>query len=121
MRLVIQRVQHASVAVDGECVGAIQQGLLVLVGIATGDDDAAAGAPRLCLAKVAEGAPRLCLARLCPRPAVVGWTEAIARSIATGDDDAAAGAPRLCPGLDDAAAGAPRLCPAAVGQTEPIP
>ncbi|NBX28498.1 MAG: D-tyrosyl-tRNA(Tyr) deacylase [Chitinophagia bacterium] len=33
MRLVIQRVTEASVKVDGEIVGAIQNGLMVLVGI----------------------------------------------------------------------------------------
>ena len=39
MRALIQRVAHASVAVDGETVGAIEQGLLVLLGIAPGDGD----------------------------------------------------------------------------------
>lgn len=33
MKLVIQRVKHASVAVEGEIVGAIKAGLLILVGI----------------------------------------------------------------------------------------
>jgi D-tyrosyl-tRNA(Tyr) deacylase len=33
MRAVIQRVAHASVAVHGETVGAIDQGLLVLLGV----------------------------------------------------------------------------------------
>lgn len=37
MRLVIQRVSSASVKVDGEIVGAIGRGLLVLVGIERGD------------------------------------------------------------------------------------
>lgn len=37
MRLVIQRVNHASVQVDGEVVGAIKKGLLVFVGV--GRDD----------------------------------------------------------------------------------
>jgi D-tyrosyl-tRNA(Tyr) deacylase len=37
MRLVIQRVSSASVAVDGEVVGAIAGGLLVLVGVRHGD------------------------------------------------------------------------------------
>ena len=38
MRLVIQRVSSASVRVEGEAVGAIGRGLLVLVGIERGDD-----------------------------------------------------------------------------------
>lgn len=37
MRAVLQRVTEASVTVDGEMVGAITQGLLVLLGIAQGD------------------------------------------------------------------------------------
>ena len=37
MRLVIQRVTEASVKVDGEIVGAIQYGLMVLVGIEDAD------------------------------------------------------------------------------------
>ena len=37
MRIVVQRVTRASVTVDGEVVGAIAQGLLVLLGIATDD------------------------------------------------------------------------------------
>jgi D-aminoacyl-tRNA deacylase len=45
MRVVIQRVTKASVTVDGEVVGAIGPGLLVLLGIATGDT--AADADRL--------------------------------------------------------------------------
>lgn len=42
MRLVIQRVSSASVSVDGEIVGAIGMGLMVLVGVEKGDtpDDA---------------------------------------------------------------------------------
>jgi D-tyrosyl-tRNA(Tyr) deacylase len=42
MRALIQRVRHASVTVDGEVVGAIGPGLLVLLGI-THDDDEAIG------------------------------------------------------------------------------
>jgi D-tyrosyl-tRNA(Tyr) deacylase len=38
MRAVVQRVTHASVEVDGETVGAIDDGMLALVGVA-GDDD----------------------------------------------------------------------------------
>ncbi len=43
MRVVLQRVSHASVSVDGETVGAIGPGLLVLVGVMEGDDEAEAG------------------------------------------------------------------------------
>ncbi len=39
MRVVIQRVNEASVTVDGQVVGAIGQGLLVLAGMAPDDDD----------------------------------------------------------------------------------
>ena len=45
MRIVVQRVTRASVTVDGEVVGAIAQGLLVLLGIAT--DDTAEDVDRL--------------------------------------------------------------------------
>ncbi len=38
----LQRVSHADVAVDGATVGAIARGLLVLVGVEKGDDQAAA-------------------------------------------------------------------------------
>lgn len=37
MRAVVQRVAQASVTVDGETVGAIEQGLLVLLGAGEGD------------------------------------------------------------------------------------
>lgn len=39
MKIVIQRVKEASVSIDGKIAGAINQGLLVLVGV--GPDDAA--------------------------------------------------------------------------------
>ena len=39
MRAVIQRVSHASVAVDGEIVGSIGAGLVVLIGIHQSDDE----------------------------------------------------------------------------------
>jgi D-tyrosyl-tRNA(Tyr) deacylase len=42
MRLVIQRVSSAGVVVAGETVGAIGRGLLVLVGVREGDDEAIA-------------------------------------------------------------------------------
>ncbi len=38
MRAVIQRVSEASVTVEGEIIGQIQQGLMVLVGIVNEDD-----------------------------------------------------------------------------------
>jgi D-tyrosyl-tRNA(Tyr) deacylase len=43
MRVVLQRVSRASVEVDRNCVGAIEQGWLVLLGVALGDtaEDAA--------------------------------------------------------------------------------
>lgn len=40
MKAVLQRVREASVAVDGRIVGRIDAGLLVLAGMASGDDDA---------------------------------------------------------------------------------
>jgi len=42
VRIVLQRVTQASVAVDGAVVGEIGRGLLALVGVAGGDDDATA-------------------------------------------------------------------------------
>ena len=39
MRIVIQRVTHASVAVDGEVIGKIGEGILILLGIADGDTE----------------------------------------------------------------------------------
>lgn len=39
MRVVIQRVRHASVTIDGRCKSAIQQGLLVLLGIENDDGE----------------------------------------------------------------------------------
>ncbi|MBR5926061.1 MAG: D-tyrosyl-tRNA(Tyr) deacylase [Firmicutes bacterium] len=37
MKLLIQRVKHASVTVDGECVGRIDEGFMVLVGVSNSD------------------------------------------------------------------------------------
>ncbi|HSP57083.1 MAG TPA: D-aminoacyl-tRNA deacylase [Halomonas sp.] len=42
MKALIQRVRHASVTVNEQEVGAIHHGLLALVGIEKGDDEAAA-------------------------------------------------------------------------------
>jgi D-aminoacyl-tRNA deacylase len=42
MRAVCQRVTRAQVAVAGETVGAIERGLVVLLGVARGDDEAIA-------------------------------------------------------------------------------
>lgn len=39
MRIVIQRVSHASVSVDGETVGKIGEGILLLLGVADGDTE----------------------------------------------------------------------------------
>mgnify|MGYP000399968911 FL=1 len=39
MRMVIQKVERASVSVDGEIRGEIGNGLLVLVGILPNDDE----------------------------------------------------------------------------------
>ena len=39
MKLVIQRVKHASVTIDGEVVGKIGQGFMVLAGIAQTDTE----------------------------------------------------------------------------------
>ncbi|MDT8893495.1 D-aminoacyl-tRNA deacylase [Halomonas sp. I1] len=42
MKALIQRVNHASVSVDDECVGAIEHGLLALIGVEREDDEARA-------------------------------------------------------------------------------
>lgn len=42
MRAVVQRVSRASVTVDGEIVGRIERGLLVLLGVTHADSEAAA-------------------------------------------------------------------------------
>ena len=43
MKIVLQRVKNASVAVGGEKVSGIEAGLLLLVGVAKGDGEAEAG------------------------------------------------------------------------------
>jgi len=43
MRAVVQRVSSASVSVDGETIAQIGRGLLVLLGVKTGDTDEDAG------------------------------------------------------------------------------
>jgi D-tyrosyl-tRNA(Tyr) deacylase len=42
MRAVIQRVSRAAVSVDGAVVGAVEMGLLILLGVKVGDTDASA-------------------------------------------------------------------------------
>ena len=42
MRFIIQRVKHASVTVDGEVVGKIGRGYMVLIGVCDADDEAVA-------------------------------------------------------------------------------
>ena len=42
MRFVIQRVKHASVEVEGEIIGKIGQGFLVLIGVSEEDTEAVA-------------------------------------------------------------------------------
>ena len=39
MITVVQRVHYARVLVDGECVGSIEKGLLLFVGVETGDGE----------------------------------------------------------------------------------
>ncbi len=56
MRAVVQRVSRASVAVDGETVGAIDCGFLVLLGVTHSDDPATADrlAAKICALRVFE-------------------------------------------------------------------
>ena len=43
MKFVIQRVKHASVTVEGNVLGKIEQGFMVLIGVCETDDEAIAG------------------------------------------------------------------------------
>jgi len=43
MKAVIQRVTRAAVHVDGQTVGQIESGLLILLGVAKGDGESTAG------------------------------------------------------------------------------
>ena len=52
MKAWLQRVSEASVTVDSECISSIGNGLLVLLGVTHGDDEAAAD-------KIAERIPQL--------------------------------------------------------------
>ena len=49
MRVVIQRVSHASVTINGVCKSAIQEGFMILVGIEEADtkEDATGSVKRL--------------------------------------------------------------------------
>lgn len=67
MKVVLQRVTHASVKVDGETVGAIGRGFLVLLGVAETDTEGVADrmADKLCKLRIfedAEGKTNLSLA-----------------------------------------------------------
>ena len=42
MKFVIQRVKHASVTVEGEVLGKIEKGFMVLIGVCESDDEAIA-------------------------------------------------------------------------------
>jgi D-tyrosyl-tRNA(Tyr) deacylase len=56
MRAVVQRVSRAQVRVDGASTGAVERGLLVLLGVARGDgpDDARAMADKLAALRIFE-------------------------------------------------------------------
>ena len=42
MKFVIQRVKHASVTVEGEVLGKIEKGFMVLIGVCESDDESIA-------------------------------------------------------------------------------
>lgn len=56
MKAVIQRVTHAAVQVEGETVGQIGKGFLILLGVAEEDDEAAADrlADKICRLRIFE-------------------------------------------------------------------
>lgn len=58
MRAVLQRVSHANVKVDGETIGSIGKGFLVLLGVAEEDSEAAADrmADKICKLRIFEDA-----------------------------------------------------------------
>lgn len=60
MRAVVQRVRHARVFVDGDAVGAIEGGLLIYVGVASGDTSAEAAwlAQQVATLRIFAGAER---------------------------------------------------------------
>jgi len=60
VRAVVQRVRHARVFVDGDAVGAIEGGLLIYVGVASGDTSAEAAwlAQQVATLRIFAGAER---------------------------------------------------------------
>ena len=56
MRTVVQRVTHASVKVDGQTIGEIGKGFLILLGVAEEDDEAIADkmADKICHLRIFE-------------------------------------------------------------------
>ena len=56
MRTVVQRVTHASVKVDGQTIGEIGKGFLILLGVAEEDDEAVADkmADKICRLRIFE-------------------------------------------------------------------
>ncbi len=92
MRAVLQRVSSARVTIDGAVVGAIDRGLLVLLGVAPADteDDARWLAEKICALRIfedADGKMNLSVAQLPPAASAL---------CATGDGPAASlAAPRI--------------------------
>ena len=56
MRVVLQRVKHASVQVDGKETGSIGQGFLILLGVSDMDDESTADkmADKICKLRIFE-------------------------------------------------------------------